>query len=394
MKSLTLAVAALLAVTGMADEPSLQLGNRAAVEDAKTVEGRFNDAFKREAAGVDAFGFEIAVEASEKEEYGMPWQQVLLSVRSAKAVPSDAGYFAIQFSKSIRPGLIDITATELRHVSTALIPRTMFAEKMAQIRLETLPFVTDRPIYVRLRFRDAEEYFALAFRPAQGVRLVPIKAAFGKVTKESLKDVANLEAKGGQRIYQCDNLQIVAHENCKDLWTRRIPLRGTPKQFRIVEDMLFVLSSDGHSLYVRKSDGKIVYYHTSALAGKSAWDEVLAVTLENYKLHEPGKSELSRAIGVAALLKEKRAAPFLIECVEKGNGLPERWWAVAALEHLNGNSTHWKALGEGQPWDAMGRSGEWDISRVYPDSAMKAEVEKWEKVFGKVKTQVLTGSDK
>jgi hypothetical protein len=99
-------------------------------------------------------------------------------------------------------------------------------------------------------------------------------------------------------------------------------------------------------------------------------------------------------MGAAALLGEKRAAPFLIECIDKGHGLTERWWAVAALEHLNGNSKHWKELGEGQPWGPTGRPAEWDMGRVYPDAARKAEVQKWEKVFGQVKVPLLTGPEK
>jgi hypothetical protein len=67
---------------------------------------------------------------------------------------------------------------------------------------------------------------------------------------------------------------------------------------------------------------------------------------------------------------------------------------VAALEHLSGNSKHWKELGEGQPWDAGGEGGNWGMDRVYPDAAAKAEVRKWEKVFGKAKKPLLTRPEK
>jgi hypothetical protein len=60
------------------------------------------------------------------------------------------------------------------------------------------------------------------------------------------------------------------------------------------------------------------------------------------------------------------------------------------LEHLNGNSEHWKELGEGQPWDPTGRPGKWEMKRVYPDAAAREEVQQWEKVFGKVKKPLLT----
>jgi hypothetical protein len=157
----------------------------------------------------------------------------------------------------------------------------------------------------------------LTFKPEQGLRLVGIKNRFGKVQNSSIKEFGILEVKEGKRDYQCDNLRIVARGDQKDLWIRRIPLEGAPKEFRIVGETLFVLSSEGHSLYVRKNDGKIVFYHKGTLAGKAPWDEILEVAREAYRRgnQEKGGVPMSTYIGAAALLEEKRAAPFLIECI-------------------------------------------------------------------------------
>jgi hypothetical protein len=78
-----------------------------------------------------------------------------------------------------------------------------------EIRLETLRFPKDRPVYLRLRFRDAEEYFAFTFQPGPGLRLVPVKNTFSKV-KGSIRDFANMEFGAGQRDYECNNFNIIA----------------------------------------------------------------------------------------------------------------------------------------------------------------------------------------
>lgn len=366
---------------------------RAAPEDPAAVERRFKEAPGGAPSPVEPFGFTISLESEQEHQYLMPWQAIILTVQAAEMVRGEVGTSSVEVSVSRRPGLIDITAKAVRRPFESSEPCEPVPAKSLRVRLQDLRLPADRPAYVRLRFRDADEYFALTFEPGRGLRLSPVKNKFGKVQGSAIKEYNILEAAEGTRAYRCDNQGIVARDGAKDLWARRIPLKGAPKEFRVVGSTLFVSSTGGHSLYVRKGDGKIVYYHEGVLAGKAPWEEVLEAAREAYRREvKEGDARLSRYIGAAALLDEKRAAPFLIECLEKGYGLTERWWAVAALEHLNGNPEPWKGLGEGQPWDPLGRPGEVDYDRVY--KGLTAEVRKWEKVFGKVEKPLLARPEK
>jgi hypothetical protein len=365
---------------------------RATSEEAPAVARRFDDFKDAAASPVEPFAYTIAVESDPNIDYGMPWQEITLTVRSTETVRGDDSVGFVEVSVRHRPGLLDMTAKEVEFVVRNDDRRKPAPAHTAYIRLRDLHMPADRPTYIRLRFRGADEYFALTFQRGRGLRLVPVKSRFGLVKGGRLADYDIRDVTEGTRLYRCDNQGIVAHDGAKELWNRRIPLKGAPKEFRVVGDTLFVSSTGGHSLYVRKRDGKIVYYHEGVLAGKDPWAEVLELARERYRRAEKDSgANLYQAIGAAALLNDKRAAPFLIECLDKGYGLSEKWWAVAALETLNGDPRYWKAMREGQPWDPASPDEPtegMDENRVYKNLA--AEVRKWEKVFGKVEKRQLT----
>jgi hypothetical protein len=403
MKLLTnaLALVTLLSVCGCysstppqeGSSTSVRQGGREKPEAVPTVVGHFEAIAGTTSSPVDAFDYEITLESVQNDDYFMQWEELLLTVQSTKQMLSHHGSSRVEFSLREGPGLIDITATQVDSGPLNVGgDARMTPEKWFELPLKTLSFPKDRPVYLRLRFRDADEYYALTVEPGKGLRLVRVKANFGTIRNDSISKFTILEAREGERVFQCDNLSVFAREGQKTVWSRHIPLGGAPKEFRVVGKTLFVLSTEGHSLYVRKSDGKIIFYHDKPLAGKSPWDEILVIAQRDYTEADPWKgTELSGYMASAALLEEKRAAPFLMECIEKGYGLTERWYAVAVLEHLNGNSVLWKQLREGQPWDPVDEErGPWSIDRVYPDAAARAEVQKWEKVFGKLGKPLLT----
>jgi hypothetical protein len=380
-----------------ADSEQPRLDGRAAPEDLATVQRRFKDAVGGAPGAIEPFAFTISLGLEREQQYLLSWQTITLTVSATEMVPWEVGTSPVEVNVGSRPGLIDIATKTVRGPVESWARGKPVPARSLTVGLQDLHLPADRPAYLRLRFQDADEYFALTFEPGRGLRLAPVRSKFGKVKEDAIKEYNILAAADGRRIFRCDNQGIVAQDGEKNLWARRIPLEGAPKEFRVVGSTLFVSSTGGHSLYVRKSDGKIVYYHEGLLAGKAPWEEILAAAQEAYR-REGGRASssglLCKYVGAAALLNEKRAAPFLIECLEKESGLTAKWWAVAALEHLNGNSGPWKDLLEGQPWDVRdgpARPGEVDYNRV--DKGLTAEVRRWEKVFGRAEKPLLTRPD-
>jgi hypothetical protein len=94
-------------------------------------------------------------------------------------------------------------------------------------------------------------------------------------------------------------------------------------------------------------------------------------------LGTPRKS-LARFIYASVILDDRRSIPFLIDCIEKGDMVPVKSMAVAALEKFNGNPEYWK------PIDPKTGTVNWAMvpwSRVMNADQRKLETEHWRKVF-------------
>src|SRR5262245_28488711 len=159
--TVALAVAGVLAVSGGANPAHPQQERRGIPEDVQTIEGRFKKGTGAAPGSVDAFGFEIWLQPSREDQYLMQWQGILLTVQATRMVSSEIGTSPVEVSHHIKQGLIDVTAKKVHRPLLDDGPRRMVPEKRFQVRLKTLWFSKDRPVYLRLRFRDADEYFAL-----------------------------------------------------------------------------------------------------------------------------------------------------------------------------------------------------------------------------------------
>jgi hypothetical protein len=251
-------------------------------------------------------------------------------------------------------------------------------ERHFRVEVTSLALPPDGLVRIRLMFRDATETLSLHYVKGEGLQLLVDQARFGKVDQGLIAEFANLEASENGITYQCNPLTTSASKDGQLLWSRDLAMPGQPESLRILKDVLFVTTTTGQSFYVMKNTGELVIFDTTVMGGKDPADDVLALWQRDMKrtFRERKKRGFFRYMRAAVMLNDRRTISLFIECVEKGQGLPEKCAAVAALERFNGNPALW--VTNPRPSEMLIRVG---MNRVFPADAAKAERLKWEAVF-------------
>jgi hypothetical protein len=343
---------------------------------------RAAELFKPLSAGespVPAFPFRLSLRARPHWTgyHDVPIKRMVLDIsgQSLNTIAGDSRYNIIEMRSQTGPGLIDLRAVRV----SSLDPRPDYPprrpEKIFSFDIASLSIPPDRPALIRLRFKDATELFALHFGADRNLRLMALHTSFGRVQAGSSVPFARLELRDGNRVYQWNPLTVSARADGRVLWERPLPAKGQPEAMRVVKKTLYGTTTDKHSFFLMPDNGELVFYDDSSLPGKDPVGEILA--LGRKVMAGKGSRKipcLSRFIQALVTLEDKRAIPFLIDSVDKGFGLTEKASAVAGLEKFNGNSRLWPPRG-GPEW--MGSL----MGRVYPGKAVKAEQEKWRRIF-------------
>jgi hypothetical protein len=296
---------------------------------------------------------------------------------SVARIPGDTDTQFVAVQTTIGHGVIDIAATkEIRITAMPFYPK----DKPASIfRSETrrLCLSVNNDVRVRIRFKDATDHYVLRYADGQGLRLEPIVTVSGTADAESAPEFRLLKRSNGEIEWHCNSLTVWATTGGKVLWSTDTEMEGQPKNMSVLDDVLFVTTTANHSFYVRKDTGEVAFYDKSVLPGKDSMDEILTLGRENMAL-EGKRRSLSRFIIAAVVLNDRRSIPFLIDCVEKGFGLPEKAMAIAALEKFNGNSELWEPKNPTPGHNHLHWVG---MDRVYPNENRQAEIAKWRQVF-------------
>jgi hypothetical protein len=332
-------------------------------------------------ATIAAFKYELVLQFEPMQGYisRISTKANILRLRgeSLARIPGKSPTQFVNVKTTIANGVIDIAATEAVRISAMPVypndkPASMFRSEMRKLCLS----VND-DVRVRIRFKDATDHYVLRYLDGQGLRLESIATVNGKTDAKSGPEFRLLKRSDDEINWHCNPLTMWATTGGKVLWSTDVEMEGPPKNMRVLDDVLFVTTTADHSIYVRKDTGEIAFYDKSILPGQDPVDEILTLGRENMALDGPRRS-LSRFITAAVVLNDRRAIPFLFDCVEKGFGLPEKAMAVAALEKFNGNPEFWKPKNQ-KPgkmhlhWVGMGR--------VYPNENRQAEIAKWRKAF-------------
>jgi hypothetical protein len=157
-------------------------------------------------------------------------------------------------------------------------------------------------------------------------------------------------------------------------------MQGQPEAISVLDKVLFVKTSAGHSFYVTKDLGELIFYDNSLMSGENPARDIRAIWRRDMGLtfSDREKRGFFRFIKAAVMLDDKESIPLLIECVEQAQGLGEKCAAIAALEKFNGDGKFWPESLPPPPSFFLKKVG---IKRVFPADAAKAERQKWEEVF-------------
>ncbi|KKL09571.1 hypothetical protein LCGC14_2564540, partial [marine sediment metagenome] len=308
-------------------------------------------------------------------------QKIRLSIRSVKKVPARIGSMFIEAIARTTAGRVEVTLAGIRRPLGVKAGRARTVPKyVMRCRLDELHFPPDGAVPLRLNFLGASEVFVLRLDPLGGLRLEGLALRHGRIVGGEVDKFAVASVTEGRRRYQCCNLSASADERGKHLWTRRLTIEGRPVAITVVGPALLVITSAGHSQYLRKADGEPILYHKGELPGRSPLAEVLSSAAQ---AHAAGgrRAGLGDHIWAVATLGDTRGAGFLIECIDKASGLRNKALAVAALELLAGNKKMWP---KGGPKDVRALH-----RRVKTPQARAGEVRRWEKRFGSAATKVL-----
>lgn len=348
---------------------------------AADLDAPFADLGKLPDATIAAFKYKLMLQFQPTQGYinRISTNANILRLRgeSLARIPGEAPTQFVVVKTTIGHGVIDIAATEELGITAMPVypkdkPASTFRSDMRKLCLS----VND-DVQMRIRFRGATDHYVLRYADGQGLRLESIATVSGTADAKSVSEFKVLKRSDDEIEWHCNPLTMWATTGGKVLWSTDAEMEGQPKSMSVLDDVLFVTTTTDHSIYVRKDTGEIVFYDKSVLPGKNPVDEILTLGRENMAIDGPRRS-LSRFITAAVVLNDRRAIPFLIDCVEKGFGLPEKAMAIAALEKFNGNPEFWKPKNP-KPgemhlrWVGMGR--------VYPNENRQAEIAKWRKVF-------------
>jgi hypothetical protein len=330
-------------------------------------------------ATVRAYKYELSLKSRSEwtNHFGVSVEYKLLGFRgvSPGKVPGNGPSDNVFVTTTSTSDGIDAVATK----SDSFVGKPKYPpEKPAkyfQFDIKSLQLKPDGWARVRFEFQDATDVFFLRYCPGEGLKLEPVNVAFGRTDVAIVPEFVNLITREGNCAWQCNSLTTSATKDGKPLWSTDLPMQGQPESMSVLDQLLFVKTTGGHSFYIRKDTGKMVFYDDSVMVGKNATDDILFLWHRDvgFTLQQRNKKGFYRFIRAAVLLDNKRFIPLLLECVEKGQGLPEKCAAVAALEKFNGNPDLW--VDEGRLMEVVG------MNRVFPAGAAKAERTKWETVF-------------
>ena len=263
-----------------------------------------------------------------KSYFGVSVEYKLLDFRGAspEKIPGNSAGDLIFFTATSGVEGIDAVARNAESfVGKPMYPPQKPA-KQFHFDIKSLQLMPGGWARVRFAFQDATDVFFLRYRSGEGLRLEPVDVAFGRIDKAILPDFVNLTKLDGDCVWQCNPLTTSAAKNGKPLWSSDLPMQGQPESMSVLDQVLFVKTTGGHSFYVFKDTGKLVFYDDSVMAGKNATDDILTLWQKDIgrTRQERNKKGFYRFINAAVLLNDKRFIPLLLECVEKGQGLPEK----------------------------------------------------------------------
>jgi hypothetical protein len=335
---------------------------------------------------VSVFKYRLSIQPVATQGYiiqgrinGVSTKSTMLSFRaeSPERVPGDAPAKFVAFKTTVGDGLVDLAA-DRQYVGSGR-PEYPPDKPAAMFRCEVrhLVFVNNE-VRLRIRFQDDAKRYLVRYEDGKGLKLSGLDPdALVQDEAHSVPDFVILSEVDDGITWYCNPLTTWATKGDKLLWSIDVPMEGQPTSLKIVGDVLFVTTTAGHSFYMRKDSGELAFYDKSIMAGVDPIDEVLALGRANMNIKNKRRS-LARFIYAAVILNDRRAIPFLIECVENGDGIPVKTMAVAALEKFNGNPEVWK------PKDPKTGSVNFQMapmSRVFPTENRQAEIAKWRKVF-------------
>lgn len=332
-------------------------------------------------AKIAAFKYKLSIQSIALQGFtgGISTNSNTLRFRgeSLKRIPGDARMQFVEVKTTIDRGLIDIVPTrefalDGRSANLPDKPASTFESEVRRLR-----FAKNDEVRVRVRFKDGSDQYSLRYRDGMVLELTPLATVNGRVDAGSLREFANLTQSVDGTDWHCNCLSTWATTGDKVLWSTDVQMEGQPKTMSVLKDVLFVTTTAGHSFYTHKDTGEIAFYDKTTLPGKAPLDEILTLGRENMATVGKQRS-LQRYIVAAVVLNDRRAIPFLIDCIDKGFGLQTKASAVAALEKFNGNPDLWAPKNP--------RPGEMHLhwvgmNRVYPDENRQAEMAKWRKVF-------------
>jgi hypothetical protein len=334
---------------------------------------------------VSAFDYELSLTSRPegKTFLGFRSETKILKVRveSVKKVPGGSVMYPVRLVVANTPDGIDVNvATESPFTPSSDLRAREYPERGFYFEVKSLQLPENELVPFRLRFKDATDKYSLRYSKGQGLQLEAVDVKHGKIVASKVSDFVNMKTVDGQLTYQCNPLTISAIEAGKPKWSTDVAMRGQPEGIAVLDKVLFVKSTGGHSFYVMKDTGEILLYDSSVMAGKNPSDDVLALWERDMgrTYAEREKRGFFQFIKAAVMLDEKRSIPLMIRCVEDGFGLGEKCAAIAALEKFNGNPTLWPPKFPPPPSYFLKAVG---MNKVFPEANAKAERAKWEKVF-------------
>jgi len=302
--------------------------------------------------------------------------QLRLRGASPKRIPGDASMSLAEVRITPGFGIIDMVVTREHNFIGKPIyppdkPAAMFRAELRKLLL------VNNEAHLRIRFKDSTDYYVLRYAIDKGLRLEALSRGQVQADADSLPDFRIVTHSENDLEWSTNPLSTWATQGDELLWATDVPIEGQPDRMRPVGDLLLITTTADHSFYIVKDTGEIVFYEKSILPGKDPIGEVVTLGRRNMLLEVPHRS-LARYITGIVLLDDRRAIPFLIDCVEAGDGLPTKAMAIAALEKFNGNPLLW-APEDWKPGDShLGWVG---MDRVYPDENRDAEIARWKEVF-------------
>lgn len=292
---------------------------------------------------------------------------------SPKRVPGDANVRYLTMKSTAGKGLIDIVVTN-ESIESGM-PDYPPDKPGASFRCELRSLIlVNNEARVRIRFKDSTDYFRLRYEDGVGLHLETLSPEV-QIVDGLVPDFRVIEQARGDTTYYSNALTTWAMDGDKLLWSIDLPMEGQPDTMKVINKVVFITTTAGHSFYILRDTGAFVFYEESIMPGNDPIAEVLKLGRENMKFTDR-RRRLERFITACVVLDDRRAIPFLIDCIENGNSLQPIAMAIAALEKFNGNPNLWSPKNP--------KAGSSPLMIVGMDRAEKdrdSEIAKWREVF-------------